>query len=415
MNALSNSPGNASVSPKVRRYPRTPVLFATIHVGDNYTGVISNLSEGGLCAQTTQPVAVPAVGDAPVRLRFQSLNSQGWVELEGKLIWRDEAGTQAGIEFIDVSPAAREEVQAWLSFGGSLKELRGTWATNQPVLEAQPADEAPPAEVAIEEEGTPPTPHDANPSQPHELPAIATPPLQFPKQLRDQQFVDHRRNSDQLLPIYRAAAFAAALCLIFLSAWAGMHAYAIRNVLGKAESLVSSKPSTQPPAPNVNPPRAPSSPAAGPARADSAPQSTAPQPAQQPKPQSAPPPPNAQPKTQSKAQLAASVPKPQPPAPASQAIKSSPAPNTTDPAPAKPAPATAKFALQLAAMKQEENANQLAQSLRSLKYPALVFKRPGDPFYRVIVGPYPNPQSAHSAKATLEKQSYPSILQPWKP
>lgn len=69
MDALSHSAGSSPFAPKARQFTRKPVLFASIQVGEDATGFILNISEGGLCVQTAQEI--PA--DQPVRLRFQSL------------------------------------------------------------------------------------------------------------------------------------------------------------------------------------------------------------------------------------------------------------------------------------------------------------------------------------------------------
>jgi len=123
MDALSHSAGSSPLAPKARQFTRKPVLFASIQVGGDAAGFILNISEGGLCVQTAQEI--PA--DQPVRLRFQSLRSRDWVEAQGRIVWKNEEKNITGIEFVNLPADARREVRIWLSFGDSLQELRGNW------------------------------------------------------------------------------------------------------------------------------------------------------------------------------------------------------------------------------------------------------------------------------------------------
>ena len=69
------------------------------------------------------------------------------------------------------------------------------------------------------------------------------------------------------------------------------------------------------------------------------------------------------------------------------------------------------FMLQAGAMKQLENADALAASLRKRTFPAAVLTREGDPFYRVDVGPYPDLVSARLAKEGLKKDGFETIIE----
>jgi SPOR domain/PilZ domain len=73
------------------------------------------------------------------------------------------------------------------------------------------------------------------------------------------------------------------------------------------------------------------------------------------------------------------------------------------------------FVLQVAAMKHEDNANALAETLQKENFPAFVFKRGADPFYRVAVGTYSDPDSALRVKDELKAQGFQSILKRWSP
>jgi len=73
------------------------------------------------------------------------------------------------------------------------------------------------------------------------------------------------------------------------------------------------------------------------------------------------------------------------------------------------------FVLQVAAMKHEDNADALAKTLQEKNFPAFVFKRGANPFYRVAVGAYSDPDSAHRVKDELKAQGFESILKYWSP
>jgi sporulation related protein len=73
------------------------------------------------------------------------------------------------------------------------------------------------------------------------------------------------------------------------------------------------------------------------------------------------------------------------------------------------------FVLQVAAMMHEDNAEALAETLRQTNFPAFVFKRSADPFYRVAIGVYGDADSAVRVKDELERQGFKAILRRWIP
>ena len=165
---------------KARQFARSPVLFASIQLGKNLQGFILNASEGGVCVQTAREIP----GDEPLDLRFQSVRPGGWVQARGRVVWKNETNTVAGLQFVDNNNEIAREVRHWLSFGESLQELRGNWwpdealamstVASAPVADA-PAVEPPAAEPpAVMAPLTMPTP--AREFTP--LPPL--PPLPFP-------------------------------------------------------------------------------------------------------------------------------------------------------------------------------------------------------------------------------------------
>jgi sporulation related protein/PilZ domain-containing protein len=73
--------------------------------------------------------------------------------------------------------------------------------------------------------------------------------------------------------------------------------------------------------------------------------------------------------------------------------------------------------LQVGAMAEEANADALAEILQKRNFPAFVFKRGGDRFYKVAVGPFNGADADSTAKVRndLEKQGFTPILKPWLP
>jgi hypothetical protein len=73
------------------------------------------------------------------------------------------------------------------------------------------------------------------------------------------------------------------------------------------------------------------------------------------------------------------------------------------------------FVLQVGAMTHEDNADALAQDLQQRNFPAFVFRRGADRFYKVAVGPYSDVDSSAKAKGELEKQGLKAFLRRWEP
>ena len=66
-------------------------------------------------------------------------------------------------------------------------------------------------------------------------------------------------------------------------------------------------------------------------------------------------------------------------------------------------------------MTHEAYADALAKNLKQKNLPAFVFRREGDSFYRVAVGPFTDGKSPAKMKGELEKQGYKPFLRPWAP
>lgn len=68
------------------------------------------------------------------------------------------------------------------------------------------------------------------------------------------------------------------------------------------------------------------------------------------------------------------------------------------------------FTLQVAALKSQADALDLASRLQKKKFPAFVLTPQGDKFYRVQVGPYPDQKSVDAAKKGLDAAGFKAIV-----
>ena len=71
---------------------------------------LMNLSQGGVGIRLARPVAFPG----PVRVSFQLPESKVPIKLQGEVAWIDKLGN-AGIRFLDMSPAMKRDLQLWLA------------------------------------------------------------------------------------------------------------------------------------------------------------------------------------------------------------------------------------------------------------------------------------------------------------
>jgi TonB family protein len=92
--------------------------LAYVELGRDNGGMVSNLSEGGLGAQSAMVLTKKYLP----RIRFQLPRSGKWVELGGKIAWTGESEKEAGIEFVDLPERARAEIEEWVAAGTSKPE-----------------------------------------------------------------------------------------------------------------------------------------------------------------------------------------------------------------------------------------------------------------------------------------------------
>jgi cell division septation protein DedD len=80
------------------------------------------------------------------------------------------------------------------------------------------------------------------------------------------------------------------------------------------------------------------------------------------------------------------------------------------PIPAAPLVPAGSYVLQVAAMRQSVDANAVATSLKTKRFPAFVVNPTTDKYYHVQVGPYHDLKSADAAKKGLESAGFKAIV-----
>jgi cell division septation protein DedD len=308
-----------------------------------------------------------SVGAGLVDLRFQSAGGRdaAWVGCRGRVIWKSEDRTVVGIEFVDTTPLTNREIKDWLSFGQSLRELRREWAGDQaspthwtedisredaPTL-AVPVEHFPQNAAAIEKEA----------------------PEDEPEQLHAQP-VAFGQSYEAAMPRFRFLQIAAVVLVILVGAVVllKLSGWNFRNIVSK----------TAPPNQSVVTDHAAES---------------------------------------HDANTAVSAPQPIGPSPVNSPATSpanSPAAGSAPPAASAPPHAMASIAslpansglmLQAGAMADEQNAKEMAQSLQQKHFPAFVYKKESDRFYRVFIGPYASDQTLTQAQEALRRLNISTI------
>src|SRR5437868_11744859 len=99
--------------PERRQAPRKNVeRFAYINIESGNGGSVLNVSEGGLCFHSIAPVQRNDQRN-PIRFWFWEHDHQ--IEIQGELVWMDEAQKTGGIRFTVLPGEAREPMRRWIS------------------------------------------------------------------------------------------------------------------------------------------------------------------------------------------------------------------------------------------------------------------------------------------------------------
>jgi hypothetical protein len=94
-----------------RRHPRRPVPFSWVQLADDNGGIVLDVSEGGLSVQ-----AVRSLTDWELQhIRFQIGKNQAWIETRARIAWISASKNTAGLEFIELADEARDQTKHWFS------------------------------------------------------------------------------------------------------------------------------------------------------------------------------------------------------------------------------------------------------------------------------------------------------------
>jgi len=97
------------IGPERRQTPRTTMeRHAYINIEPNNGGIVLNVSSGGLCFHSFDPVK----RNGTIRFWFSDHDQR--IEADGELAWMDET-QKGGLRFLALPPEAREQIRNWLS------------------------------------------------------------------------------------------------------------------------------------------------------------------------------------------------------------------------------------------------------------------------------------------------------------
>jgi TonB family protein len=93
-----------------RRHSRQITTLNYIKLGESNGGILLNISEEGLAFTAAEPL----VGEFVPRLRFQLEEKAEWIEASGRIVWLNDSKKGAGIQFLEISDADREQIKRWI-------------------------------------------------------------------------------------------------------------------------------------------------------------------------------------------------------------------------------------------------------------------------------------------------------------
>src|ERR1700721_493551 len=99
-----------SMKPERRRDTRTTVNRpAYINPESNNGAIVLNVSNGGLCFHSVDPVRRSET------IHFWFLDHNRRIEADGKLAWMDEKRKTGGLQFTTLPAEARAQIRDWIS------------------------------------------------------------------------------------------------------------------------------------------------------------------------------------------------------------------------------------------------------------------------------------------------------------
>lgn len=348
-----------------RAHSRHAVAWSCVQLEEGNGGVILNLCENGLAIR----VARNLPRNRLLPMRFQASRSAAWIETMARVIWRSPSEKIAGLEFVDLSHEGRVLLKEWISSGTNLGDQQRMDETSEvPEIPAASAkkDSSP---STVEDSGEQFTGGDPRAGQvaPDSAKAISSsetivagqarggnePPVSAPDlgSFREHpnfgRLATLERAPDRHSGTARGIGYSLLVILVLaVLSFLGLHLKKQRN--GRSDAQKPVLPVTSSTASEV---------VANTAQPDISPRS-----------------------------------------PLESSIKVENSLNAPG------------LALQVAAMRNKENADSLAQLLREKHFPVSIIRNGSSHLYRVAVGPYRRAAEEEQAKADLEKQGFSVIL-----
>lgn len=332
-------------------------------------GVVLDLCQGGFGVSEFTARASSEV----IPFAFNLPEGTGRIRGTAQMVWKSDSGNRAGLHFVELSEPSREQLLRWLSARAWTMKLDGQ-ETNYP----EPADASSVANQVSQ------TPADSAPvnSPAGKGDGWALPPM---SPTLGAQFESNEPDlvagaSTPSAGSTRTVGIAVAVVL--LASGIGFFVFSSRGMHAKVQAKDSMSASAPAPAqPTTTNPASPALPT-----------------------------------------IASSAVSTQPAIPAGPAAPTAPAAHVSASATRTTTLPTAAahaghsgFVLQVGAMTHEAYADSLVKDLQQKNLPAFVFRREGDNFYRVAVGPFNDTESSTKFKDALEKQGLKPFQRPWSP
>ncbi len=339
-----------------RQFPRlvpTSPLFLALN--DSKNGLLLDVGQGGLALASLMPKALNEV----ISLDFELPGSHTRIQTKAEIAWTRDSGHLTGARFIDLDDSSRQELNEWIARKmAPAKEL-------QESLPLEPQEQCPEPETKVAEEPSFAVREDYAQTEPVPQAEIdrgvahlrsAVIPLQM---TRDRESTAPTVKSDEGFRGYIASRHPAELFLtVVVLSWALVF---LGYQMGSTGKLAGDAPTSSKFMESTAPTRVEA------------------------------------------ANLSPVATVPPTPRPASEPV-------------AKLTPLEEPgVVLQVAAMKQEDNAEALAKSLQQKSYPAFVFKKGSDRLYKVAVGPYSDAEATIKVRGDLNRQGLKAILRRWHP
>jgi len=164
--SLPRMPTKGPLTTERRQNPRHPVRPTEyIEIGDNNGGIILDISEGGMAVASAQAL----VGNQTLFFRFQLPRSLETIETSGEINWIGETKKRAGVRFVDLPLAAREQIQKWIDsqtsgYTNGEQKSNGSAVSSPPPKIRQEIPHREPSHHEVEDEETT-VPHGHNSSK----------------------------------------------------------------------------------------------------------------------------------------------------------------------------------------------------------------------------------------------------------